>query len=100
MNRPNRIEIVHDGSLDLIALNNTLNELRFGIVTLQSTLERVEEQTVKTNGRVSSLEKWRWTIEKAGAFSAGVRAGSAAVIGAIVTAATVIGGLIVKVVVG
>jgi hypothetical protein len=26
VNRPNRIEIVHDGSLDLIALNNTLNE--------------------------------------------------------------------------
>lgn len=24
------------------------------------TLERIETQVIKTNGRVSSLEKWRW----------------------------------------
>jgi hypothetical protein len=40
---------VHDGSLDLIALNNTLNELRFGIVTLQSTLEEASEDVTPQN---------------------------------------------------
>lgn len=26
------------------------------------TLERIETQVLKTNGRVTALEKWRWTI--------------------------------------
>lgn len=32
-------------------------------LTMQdSTLARIEEQAMKTNGRVSSLEKWRYGI--------------------------------------
>ena len=26
------------------------------------TLKRIEEQTTKTNGRVTTLERWMWTV--------------------------------------
>ena len=29
---------------------------------IKETLERIEEQTTRTNGRVTSLEKWMWTV--------------------------------------
>ena len=29
---------------------------------VKASLTRVFDQVVKTNGRVSALEKWRWTI--------------------------------------
>lgn len=37
--------------------NNTVH-----IGEIVRTLERIEAQVLKTNGRVSSLEKWRWGI--------------------------------------
>jgi len=41
------------------------------------TLKRIEVQTTKTNGRVNSLENWRWKI-------IGIAIGSSAFIGFII----------------
>jgi hypothetical protein len=29
---------------------------------IKDTLREIKDQTIKTNGRVTSLEKWRWTV--------------------------------------
>jgi len=37
-------------------------EIDFHFSEIKETLFRIENQTIKTNGRVSALEKWRWLI--------------------------------------
>ena len=32
---------------------------------IKLSLERIEKQVIKTNGRVSTLEKWKWMISGA-----------------------------------
>lgn len=95
-----RIEIVHDGALDFIALNNAINDLRVGVNSLQATTDRIETQTTLTNGRVSALEVWRAATERAKAYAEGFRMGQMAVLGGVVTIASIVGGVIVKVIWG
>lgn len=95
-----RPDIVHDNTLDLIALNNALNDLRVGINSLQQQASRIERQTTMTNGRVTALELWRIATEKAGAYAAGFRAGQFAILGAIVTVGGIVGGGVVKLIGG
>ena len=44
---------------------------------INDTLLRIEQQTIKTNGRVTALESWRWKI-------IGISIGVASVIGVII----------------
>lgn len=89
-----RREIVKDGTLDLFALNDVLNDIRSAVneqgehLTRIETehLTRIEQQTIRTNGRVtalegteaskriSSLEDWRRKVEKAAAYTEGMSA--------------------------
>jgi hypothetical protein len=41
-------------------MSNEENSVHMGEIV--RTLDRIEKQVVKTNGRVSALEKWRWII--------------------------------------
>jgi hypothetical protein len=41
-------------------MNDTESKIHLGEVI--RTLERIEKQVTLTNGRVSSLEKWRWIV--------------------------------------
>ena len=49
-------------------VQNKVNE------NILATLERIEKQTIKTNGRVNSLENWRWKI-------IGIAIGSSTIVG-------------------
>jgi hypothetical protein len=40
--------------------SNATNELKTTLAVHTEILSRIEKQTIKTNGRVSSLETWRW----------------------------------------
>lgn len=42
--------------------NYSNRELDHFFGDIKSSLKRIEEQVTKTNGRVSSLEKWRWMV--------------------------------------
>lgn len=40
----------------------TTRELDYHFSEIKETLNRIETQTLKTNGRVSKLEQWKWII--------------------------------------
>jgi hypothetical protein len=42
--------------------NYTKRELDFHFQEIKETLSEIREQTIKTNGRVTSLERWKWMM--------------------------------------
>lgn len=72
---------MHDGQLDLFALNDLLNDLRQGVNGIQETIGSIKADTATQVTRVDKLEGWRREVEKAGAFADGLTAGRSKIFG-------------------